>query len=275
MTGVDTLEALNPATSPSDAHRAGPAVWDRLWRYAPGDAKDDALLAREAASPRWSLIVDRLESTFGSIRGLRTVELGSGRGDISVLLARAGAEVTLFDRSGPALDQARRRFDRLGLTARFESGDMLGPLDRWAGRFDVAISLGVVEHFRRYRRTAAIRAHYDVLRPGGMAIISVPNALCLPYRLWKFYLERRGWWPYGMERPYSPRELARRSRHAGFTRTETICLNFLESVGNHWVKRLSGRAPQWTDQPSRFDTTMGFILLMFGQRPAAMEKTKD
>jgi 2-polyprenyl-3-methyl-5-hydroxy-6-metoxy-1,4-benzoquinol methylase len=181
----------------------------------------------------------------------------------------------LFDRSGPALDQARRRFDRLGLTARYESGDMLGPLDRWEGRFDVAISLGVVEHFRRYRRTAAIRAHYEVLRPGGMAIISVPNAWCLPYRLWKFYLERRGWWPYGMERPYSPGELARRARHAGFTRTETICLNFLESVGNHWVKRLSGQAPQWTDRPSRFDATMGFILLMFGQRPAATETPKD
>jgi len=269
MGGLEAASLTRDVEAPPSPPCAGSAVWERLWRQVPADEKDDARLALESSSPRWALIADRLQSIFGTLRGLRTLELGSGRGDASVLLARAGAEVTLFDRSEAVLDQARRRFDRLGLTARYDCADMLGSLTRWRGGYDVALSLGVVEHFEADVRTAAVGAHGEVLRPGGVAVISVPHARCLPYRVWKFYLERRGWWPYGVECPYSKAELLRRAAAAGLVQTEAVCLNFLESVGNHWVKRLSGRAPSWTYRPSRLDPWMGLILLMFGRRPAA------
>ena len=195
---------------------AGPAVWDRLWRRRPPDAKDAALIAREGRSPRWRTIVAKLETWFGTLDGLRTIELGSGRGDLSALLAQRGARVTLLDTSDRALAQARHRFDRMGLKAEFVQADMLGALDRVREPFDVALSSGVIEHFTNQDRTRAVRAHHDMLRRGGAAIISVPHAWCIPYRLWKSYLELRGCWPYGLEIPYTRRELARRSRQAGF-----------------------------------------------------------
>ena len=225
--GIDTFSETS-----SPEGRTAAATWDRLWRYHPTAARDEALLARERRGPRWMSIVDRLEGTFGSIRNLQTVELGSGRGDLSVLLAQRGARVTLIDSSAEVLRQARHRFDRLGLSAQYEHGDSLSTGESWSDRFDVSLSSGVVEHFRGDDRTRVVRAHFEALRPGGMGIISVPNAWCLPYRLWKSYLELRGWWPYGTELPYTRRELIRRSRDAGFDSVEGRCMGFWQSVGD-------------------------------------------
>ena len=222
------------------------------------------MLARERASKRWALIVEHLETTFGSMRGLSAVELGSGRGDLSTLLAERGVEVTLVDSCTKALDQARTRFDRLGLHARYEQADFLSPAFAEGRRYDISLSSGVIEHFIADERTRSIRAHQVVLRDPGLAIISVPHAHCPPYRLWKRYLELRGWWPYGVEIPYAKRELVRRARDAGFARTEARCTSLLHSLGTHWVQRLFGVRPGWTDGSCALDSVMGSTLILFG-----------
>lgn len=257
-----------------NARAAGTAVWDRLWTYEPSDEKDAALLAREYNGPRWQLVRHALEHIFGTLDGLRTVELGAGRGDLSALLAREGAEVTLFDQSDTALASAQRRFDRLGLAGRFEKGDLLGGLAPWRTQFDVAISLGVIEHFKAYDRTRVLQAHRDVLVSGGVAVVSVPNRLCPPYRLWKAYLELRGWWPYGMERPYSRRELRRRARAAGLADVRVYGLGLWQSVADHWIKRVRGKGPDWSNKPSLLDPWLGSVLLMFGRSDAARSQRR-
>ncbi len=207
-----------------------------------------------------------LEASFGSLEGLRTIELGSGRGDLSALLARRGARVTLLDTSDRALAQARSRFDRLGLTANYMQADMLGGLDRCREQYDVALSSGVIEHFTDRDRTLAVRAHHDVLRPGGAAIISVPYAWCIPYRLWKSYLELRGCWPYGLEVPYTKRELVRRAKEIGFGRVDARCMGFWQSVGDHWGKSVLGLRVDWVDRPCVLDGIMGLVLLLSARR---------
>ena len=269
---ISRLHATRPKTHTRDAASGGARAepsWERVWRHEPSDAEDDLRLTREAQGRRWGLVVEQLEGAFGSLRGLRTIELGSGRGDLSALLAQRGAQVTLIDQSKAALEQAKRRFNRLGLNARYECADILGPLDTWRDRADVALSLGVVQHFRGDQRTAALKAHRDVLRPGGLAIVGVPHAWCVPYRWWKLYLELRGWWPYGLEIPYSRREIAARARAVGFDQTETRCLGFWQSVGDHWGKLLTGCQPSWVDRPSWLDGLMGAMLLLFARRRRA------
>ncbi len=224
------------------------------------------MIAREGRSPRWRTIVAKLEAWFGTLDGLRTIELGSGRGDLSALLAQRGARVTLLDTSDRALAQARHRFDRMSLKAEFVQADMLGGLDPASEPFDVALSSGVIEHFTNQNRTRAVRAHYDMLRRGGAAIISVPHAWCIPYRLWKTYLELRGCWPYGLEIPYSRPELARRSRQAGFEEVELRCMGFWQSVGDHWGKSVLGMKVDWVDRPCVLDGGMGLVLLLCGRR---------
>lgn len=241
-------------------------VWDRLWLHEPDDTRDDALIERERRSARWSRIHQQLTKRFGSLQGLRTIELGSGRGDLSVLLAQCGATVTLLDASDRALDQARRRFDRLKLSGSFVRGDMMDPGAGVDGRFQLSLSSGVIEHFRGADRTRVVQCHYEVLSPGGMTAISVPHAHCLPYRLWKLYLERRGWWPYGMEIPYSKRELVGRALAAGFSDAQAWCSGFWQSVSDQWGKQLFGRGFRWGDNPSVFDAAMGLVLLVTAER---------
>ena len=261
-----TRDAMAIRASRGGSTQTDPRVWDRLWQSPTSPEKDDALITRERRGPRWGMIVGRLEATFGSIKGLRTVELGSGRGDLSVLLAQGGAEVTLLDASPVALGQARSRFQRHGLAALFEQVVIIAGIESKDGRFDVALSSGVIEHFAGDERTRAVEVHHSVLRPGGLVIISVPHAWCIPYRVWKLYLETRGWWPYGMERPYSRRELVRRARAAGFDQVEDRCLGFWQSVSDHWGRSLLGLKMDWADRESVLDCVMGMTLLLFGRR---------
>lgn len=256
---------ISPEQSASPTSGAS-AVWDRLWRNEPSDIKDDDRLRREVQSPRWAYFQGRILDSFRSMRGLRAVELGAGRGDLSVLLARAGVRVTLLDRSDRALNLAKRRFGRLGLQADFEKADMLDSLDEWRGCFDISSSLGVIEHFRGVERDRALDAHRVVLRPGGLALLSVPHSFCLPYRIWKCYLELRGWWPYGMEIPYSKREMLSRARRVGFVGSETKCTGFFQALGGQVCGDLLKRKPAWADQQSRLDDWMGLNLLFTARR---------
>lgn len=240
----------------------GVAVWDRVWRHDPSTDKDRALIHREENSTRWALIGDALMRTFGRIEGLRTIELGSGRGDLSFLLASRGASVTLLDFSPTVLDLARKRFERFGVSADYVQADLFDTA-MLETQYDVSLSSGVIEHFRGCDRLRSMHAHRAVLRPGGLAVISVPNAACVPYRLWKAYLELRGWWPYGAEVPYSKRELARLARLAGFARRRVSCTSFLRSVGDHFCGTFLHRRPRWADRASVFDGTMGFTLTLF------------
>ncbi len=253
-----------PETKARPTHAVGEAVWNRVWQHQPSNVKDEALLARELASHRWRVVVDRVLSSFGTFQGLRTIELGAGRGDLSVLFAQRGADVTLLDCNESALSAARKRFARLGLDARFVKGDLTDQRAAQSDHFDVSLSAGVIEHFKGADRTTVIRTHREVLAPGGMTIISVPNSWCVPYRLWKTYLGLRGWWPYGMEIPYSKGEITRRALDAGFERVETHGLQLLQSIGDHWVKRLLGKSPHWAARSCMLDQWMGSILLMIG-----------
>lgn len=255
--------------------RHDPAVWEDIWNRDVPIARDDALLERERRGRRWALVRAAVEESFGGFSGLRCVELGSGRGDLSVLMAEAGAAVTLVDYCEAALDAARARFMRLGLEAEFHRADFLNELDIPANSFHVVSSLGVIEHFRGSDRLRAVRAHERALVPGGLALISVPHARCLPYRLWKWYLERRGCWPYGMELPYSRRELGQLCSHAGFGRIALHSFGFWQSVGDHWVKRLTHYLPDWSAVPSLLDSSMGLILLAIAESCAGRQALEE
>lgn len=268
-------QATSSPISLRPGRSGGPVdVWERVWRYRPSDERDDALLAREQSGQRWRLVVDRLEAAFGTVRGLRTIELGSGRGDLSVLLARSGAVVTLLDQHAGVLAEAERRFDRLGLPVRCVRGDLFEGPGHHVAECDVAVSLGVIEHFRGTARTRAVAAHLQAVRPGGMVIISVPHAWCLPYRLWKLEKELRGTWPYGMEIPYSRRELRSRAQQAGLERIESHTFGFRHSLQSHWVRRWIPAAADGFQRTSRFDSLMGFVLLMFARRPGGVQRSE-
>jgi SAM-dependent methyltransferase len=83
------------------------------------------------------------------------------------------------------------------------------------GSVDLAYSMGTIEHFPEY--ALAVREIHRVLKPGGVAIIGVPNKLDPFLRpLMVHVMNLWGLYGYGMEKSFTPRELAALLAGAGF-----------------------------------------------------------
>lgn len=207
-----------------------PELWDAVWEK-PLTAEQDAFaLAKEAHSVRWKRIEARILTAYGRFDGLRVIEIGAGAGTNAALMAQRGAAVTILDYSDLALDRAREFFARHQLAATYVNADALALPPEWLNRFDISTSFGLVEHFRGESRHTIARAHLDVLKPGGLTFISVPNKFCPPYRIFKFTAQRTGKWIFGEEYPSSRWELAGIAKALGARQAEV----FGGSFGASW-----------------------------------------
>jgi SAM-dependent methyltransferase len=210
------------------------ADWDAQWRAEP---LDPAAARAEERTPRWRAQERLVRERFGGFAGLRAVEVGSGRGLNGLLYAIRGAEVTLVDRSRLALEQAAELFAGFGAEPRAVEANLFELPANLKGDFDVAMSFGVCEHFLEERRLAVIRAHLELVRPGGLALLGVPNRHAPAYRLWLATLKRRGTWPLGTEEPFSSTELVALARAAGGEPLEPIYGSFVASLVDHGLNQ--------------------------------------
>jgi SAM-dependent methyltransferase len=211
------------------------ADWEAQWRAEP---LDPAAARAEERTPRWRAQERLVRERFGAFDGLKTVELGSGRGLNAVLYARRGAEVTLVDSSPLALEQASELFAALGAGLQAVEADVFALPAELKGSFDVAMSFGLCEHFLGDRRLAAIRAHLELVRQGGLALLGVPNRRAPAYRLWLATLKRRGTWPLGTEEPFSETELITLARAAGGEPLAPVYGSFVASLVGHGANQV-------------------------------------
>jgi SAM-dependent methyltransferase len=105
------------------------------------------------------------------------MELGSAPGRNLLLWRRQfGYEVFGVDFSAGGIAVQRRVLSRLGIDESHSIlGDFMAPSFRraYADAFDVVFSGGVIEHFSDPREV--VRAHLDVLKPGGTLVVIIPN----------------------------------------------------------------------------------------------------
>lgn len=211
------------------------ADWDRQWQNEPVNlaAPDD-----EARTPRWHAQEQAVAAQFGSFAGLRVIEIGAGRGTNALLYAKRGAHVTLLDRSPVALEQAATLFAAHNLAVELVEADLFDLPAALRGAFDVSMSFGLCEHFLGERRLGVVRAHLDLVRTGGVAMLGVPNRYAPVYRLWIATLMARGSWPLGTEVPFSASELRTLATRAGGRPLTTAYGSFVASVVNHGVNQV-------------------------------------
>lgn len=155
-------------------------------------------------------LLDRLGLPDGQ---RRLFELGCGNGSVANVLAQRGWDVTGVDPSVEGIAQAAAYPD-----LRLECGSAYHDLAGRYGRFPVVLSLEVVEHVyapRDYARTV-----FDLLLPGGVAILSTPYhgywknlALAMSGRMDRHFTAL---WDHGHIKFWSMATLAELLREAGF-----------------------------------------------------------
>jgi SAM-dependent methyltransferase len=98
---------------------------------------------------------------------------------------------------------------------------------------DAVYSMGTIEHFEEYAQ--ATREIFRVLRPGGVAIVGVPNKLDPFLRpLLVHVLNLVGLYGYGMEKSFTPGELQRLVESVGFRVTARTGVLFIPG----WLRML-------------------------------------
>jgi SAM-dependent methyltransferase len=123
-----------------------------------------------------------------------------------------GAAVFGVDISEPIVRQAQAAFSGASLGATVADVRRLPFRD---GSFDAVYSMGTIEHFRDPE--TALREIHRVLRPGGRAVVGVPNRWDPFLRpLLVTLLRALRLYGYGYERSFSRRALRRMLEAAGF-----------------------------------------------------------
>jgi SAM-dependent methyltransferase len=101
--------------------------------------------------------------------GRRVVDLASGEGYGSAVLARTAASVVGVEANPEAFDHARAKYGQV----RFERN----MLELWTGDVDCVVFLQTIEHVQD---PDAVMAHVrDLIGPRGVAYVSTPNVLTL------------------------------------------------------------------------------------------------
>jgi 2-polyprenyl-3-methyl-5-hydroxy-6-metoxy-1,4-benzoquinol methylase len=166
---------ISTRTTTDAGDRTGRDFWDQWWQRTPLPPAIDPHRPGLKNYPFRSFhryFADLFGKEGG--RGQRLIEIGCAQSVFLPYFARyLGFEVEGLDQSELGCERARRMLDRESVQGRIHRGDLFEPPAALLGRFDVAISFGVVEHFDDTAKPlAAIGA---VLKPGGKMVTFIPN----------------------------------------------------------------------------------------------------
>jgi SAM-dependent methyltransferase len=134
------------------------------------------------------------------------VELGGGNSCLFPKLPRqlGCRRYTVIDNNDLGLKLFLSKAAGQGIEVEGVAADLVGAtLDLAA---DAVISIGLIEHFPPAERARAIDAHFQCLRPGGVAVILFPTPTWL-YRAARWASEAMGTWDFWDETPLRPEEV--------------------------------------------------------------------
>ena len=117
--------------------------------------------------------------------GMEVLEIGFAPGkQLAYVASILGARVSGLDFSLQGVSFAKSMFERLRITADLRCEDVFATTLR-TNRFDVVYSVGLIEHFDDPR--PLVRRHVEFLKPGGTAVILIPNYRDLYGRLQQYF----------------------------------------------------------------------------------------
>lgn len=221
--------------------RLGAAAYRRFWARV-GERFPDlggAASTRYYAANEERLFAEHLPPLAG-LRILKT-DLWDEAKNTRILAwaARHGALAFGVDISAPTIVQAKTAFTPESGPLRAAAADVRALPFRDAS-FDAIYSMGTIEHFDETEQ--AVREMARVLKPGGHAIIGVPNRHDPFLRpLLATMLQALGMYAYGYEKSYSRRALRVMLQRAGFTIVEETAILFMPG----WLRILDLACHAW------------------------------
>ncbi len=127
------------------------------------------------------------------------LELGSGTGELSAILAIYGRIPFLLDFSEASINYAKALFKELGIDGHFHCEDILAGISLRTSSVHWVWSSGLLEHFSDEKIVDILKESARICKKGVMSL--VPNANSIFYRIGKFKMEQEGTWAYGKETP--------------------------------------------------------------------------
>ncbi len=102
----------------------------------------------------------------------KVLELGCGAGDVTLLFAEKGYQVSGIDIAPTAIEWAKEKTLKTNIKAEFVDGDVRN-LGRWEdGTFDIVIDGHCLHCIIGDDRAVVLKEAYRVLRPGGLFYVS-------------------------------------------------------------------------------------------------------
>ena len=230
------------STSPADAESASPAArYRRFWADVGGRFPD----LTEAASTRFYAANERrlFREHLPALAGLSILktDLWDEARNTRILLwaSQQGAHAFGIDISEPTLIQARTTFERASNLLRGTVADTR-EIPFCDASVDAIYSMGTIEHFDETVR--AVEEMARVLKPGGRAIIGVPNRYDPFLRpLLSSALQALGLYAYGFEKSYSRKALRTMIERAGLTVVAETAILFIPG----WLRMLDLACHAW------------------------------
>jgi SAM-dependent methyltransferase len=218
-------------------HAAYRRFWDRV-----GDRFPDlggALSTRYYAECERRLFDDYL----APLEGLKIVktDLWDEAKNTRILAwaADRGASAYGIDLAEPTVRLAKGTFQSAGTLLHAAVADVRAIPFR-DGSFDAVYSMGTIEHFEETEQ--AVAEIVRVLRPGGRAIVGVPNRhdpFLRPLLVWG--LQAFGLYAYGDEKCYSRRELRTMLERAGLAVVAETAILFIPG----WLRMMDLACASW------------------------------
>lgn len=126
-------------------------------------------------------VVPWIAGAAGDMSGMTAIEIGSGTGASTLAFAPHLREIVCYEIDAVAVEAARQRMAHFGLTNVEQRVELLGPdseLVRAGRSVDMVVLCAVLEHMSFDELTTALGTAWNVLKPGGLLVVSdTPNRL--------------------------------------------------------------------------------------------------
>jgi ubiquinone/menaquinone biosynthesis C-methylase UbiE len=237
------------------------------WSNVLGTNEDIQKLAEELKKGKYLLWNEVLHQYTEN--SLKTLDLGSGRGENSAMLAMHKRETTLFDWSKKNLDFSKRLFEAINRKGNFIKGDITKPLPFEDSTFDTVFCCGVLEYFTDQQIKEILKEAFRVAQK--RVIILVPNAYSFCYRLGMWYMKRTNNWPWGGERAFGTLKHCFKvipDLHiTEFSVGTKHSLNFLDSLPNGKLfHRALAKIFRLKDHSRPSFLNQGYLLITIGEK---------